>query len=146
MESTKNLSERLYNYLATDDNFNLCCESLKIKSVVDEVDITGKRNPNSKRYMFIGAGCGITYLKYNRNSKKGEVLDKIEHKVIRRVIDNFISRFSKKEQEYYKNIGCSLSAIFSQDQRIQMIIYSSIVEFAKNELGIKKIDFVSVLD
>ena len=43
-------------------------------------------------------------------------------------------------------IGNPIMAVITQDRQIQIEIYSRIVKFAKEVMGIKNISYVSVLD
>lgn len=140
----ESMENRLYKYLIDDKNlFDRCCGSLKLHSVVEDDPMFNKE---TKKYHFIGCGCGITYLKYDKRSPKAKELDNCHNRVIQRLIDTYINKFSKREQKYYESIGCPLSAIFHQDYEIQRKIYSKIVEFANNELGINNITYESYYD
>ena len=101
---------------------------------------------DNKEYIFIGGGCGITYLKFDRLSEKGMELDDIEYNVINNIHAYISNSFTDKEKAYYLKIGNPIMAVITQDRQIQVEIYSRIVKFAKEVLGIKNISYVSVLD
>ena len=58
----------------------------------------------------------------------------IEHKYRRgEILDMFISKFTKKEVEHYKNIGCSLQAIWTQDKGMQLSYWGMVQSFAESK-------------
>ena len=141
---SKSIEKQLEEYLVSkfDEVFNACLESLKIKSVVEEDKPNG---PNRKRYAFFGFGCSINYFTYRKNNKKAkEIADAGKKLIYGKIEDMFVNKFSKKEQQYYENIGCPLRAIFSQDQNIQSTCHYLVTKFAE-EKGVK-LKYVSVLD
>jgi hypothetical protein len=108
-----------------------------------EDDPTLTKNP--KKYAFIGFGCGITYFTYRKNNLKAKEIAERANTLLRGKISNmFLARFTHEEQKYYKNIGCPLLAIFSQDINIQQTYYSMVVKWAE-ENGVK-MDYKSFLD
>lgn len=140
----ESLGDRLEKYLVDnfDKLFKACGESMKIKSIVED-DPTLTKNP--KKYAFIGFGCGITYFTYRKNNLKAKEIAERANTLLRGKISNmFLARFTHEEQKYYKNIGCPLLAIFSQDINIQQTYYSMVVKWAE-ENGVK-MDYKSFLD
>ena len=101
---------------------------------------------NDKReYAFIGVGCGITYPVYRKNNKKLQEIDEAAHKYrLGEILNMFIGKFTKKEVEYYKNIGCPLQAILSQDQGMQLSYWGMVQSFAESK-GLK-MTIKSILD
>lgn len=136
---SNNLATNLYKYIISD-------ESLKdeIRSIfgIQSVLTDGKRN-----YAFIGNGCGITYLKIDRRSKKAIELNSIVYEVRRR-FNSFVmlKYFSNDELIHFHRIGCPVIAILQQDITIQQLFYDKVVEYGKNVLGIKKLRYISNLD
>ena len=115
----KTLSEELLDYLKEHFNemFNDAIKSLSLKSVIEDDDHVPANK--KKRYAFIGFGCGITYLDYRKNNKKAEEIDKSARKYNYDNIEKmFLNKFTKKEYNYYNNIGCPLEAIRAQDQNM----------------------------
>jgi len=140
----ESLGDRLEKYLVDnfDKLFKACGESMKIKSIVED-DPTLTKNP--KKYAFIGFGCGITYFTYRKNNLKAKEIAERANTLLRGKISNmFLARFTHEEQKYYKNIGCPLLAIFSQDINIQQTYYSMVVKWAE-ENGVK-MNYKSFLD
>lgn len=140
----KTLSEELLDYLHEkfDEIFNSAIESLNYKSVVQT---DPKFNNNTRKFAFIGVGCGITYPVYRKNNKKLREIDEAAHKYRRgEILDMFMSKFTKEEIEYYENIGCPLQVIWSQDQRMQLSYWNMVRSFAESK-GLK-MRIKSVLD
>ena len=127
----KTLSEELLDYLKEhfDEMFNDAIESLSQKSIVVE-----DKPKDPKKYAFIGFGCGITYLNYRKNNKKAEEIDRAARKYHYDNIEKmFLNKFTKKEHNYYNNIGCPLEAIWAQDQNMQLSYYYKVRDFAKSK-------------
>jgi len=130
----KTLSEELLDYLKEHFNemFNDAIKSLSLKSVIEDDDHVPANK--KKRYAFIGFGCGITYLDYRKNNKKAEEIDKAARKYHYDNIEKmFLNKFTKKEHNYYNNIGCPLEAIWAQDQNMQLSYYYKVQDFAKSK-------------
>ena len=135
MKKLDNIQNELRQYLV--DNFDTifaeATKSLKYKSIV-ETDPTVTSEKNMKQYAFVGVGCGITYLKYRSNSKLGQAIeDAARYLRSHDIAELFLSKFTTEQQEYYNNIGCSLLAIWSQDQGMQASYYWAVAEFAKTK-------------
>ena len=73
-------------------------------------------------------------------------MDEVEYNVINNLHAYIVNSFTDAEKAYYLKIGNPVMAVLMQDQQIQIEIYSRIVKFAKEVLGIKNISYVSVLD
>ena len=142
MEFVNDLSRECFNYIISDENF---LPSVK-KVFGIESAVVSEFGDANKKYIFIGNGCGITYLKIDRRSKKALELADIEYNVVNNIHEYLINSFTDEEKAYYLKIGNPVMAVLMQDQQIQIEIYSRIVKFAKEVLGIKNISYVSVLD
>lgn len=132
----KTLSEELLDYLYENFNkiFSSAIESLNYKSVVQ---VDPKFSNDTRKFAFIGVGCGITYPVYRKNNKKLQEIDEAAHKYRRYEIFNmFMSKFTKKEVEHYENIGCPLQAIWLQDQGMQYSYWQMVQSFAESK-GLK---------
>ena len=143
-KAKKTLSEELLDYLYENFNkiFSSAIESLNYKSVVQA---DPKFSNDTRKFAFIGVGCGITYPVYRKNNKKLQEIDEAAHKYRRDEIFNmFMSKFTKKEVEHYENIGCPLQAIWSQDQGMQLSYWNMVQSFAESK-GLK-MRIKSVLD
>lgn len=143
-KAKKTLSEELLDYLYENFNkiFSSAIESLNYKSVAQA---DPKFSNDTRKFAFIGVGCGITYPVYRKNNKKLQEIDEAAHKYRRdEIFDMFMSKFTKKEVEHYKNIGCPLQAIWSQDQGMQLSYWNMVQSFAESK-GLK-MRIKSVLD
>lgn len=133
-KSNKTLSQELLDYLKEhfDEMFAEAVKSLSVKSILEDDDHVPA--DKKKRYAFIGFGCGITYFKYRKNNKRAEEINKAQSKFRFDEIENmFLSKFTAKERNYYKNIGCPLEAIWIQDQNMQLSYFYTVSEFAKSK-------------
>lgn len=142
MDFMNDLARDCFNYIISDENF-----LPNVKKVFGiESTVVSEFGDDNKEYIFIGNGCGITYLKIDRRCKKALELDAIEYNVINNIHAYLYNSFTDKEKAYYLKIGNPVMAVLMQDQQIQIEIYSRIVKFAKEVMGIKNISYVSVLD
>ena len=142
MEFINDLSKECFNYIISDKDF-----LPNVKKVFGiESEVVSDFGDDNKVYKFIGNGCGITYLKFDRRSKKAIELDDIVYNIINNLHAYLVNSFTDKEKAYYLKIGNPIMAVLMQDQQIQIEIYSRIVKFAKEVMGIKNISYVSVLD
>ena len=135
-KASKTLSEELLEYLTEnfDKIFGSAIKSLNYRSVVESDPMFSN---DQRKYIFIGVGCGITYPVYRKNNKKLQEIDEAAHKYRWNEIKKmFMSRFSKKEVDYYENIGSPLEAIWSQDQRMQLSYWEMVKKFAESK-GLK---------
>lgn len=133
-KSNKTLSQELLDYLKEhfDEMFAEAVKSLSVKSILEDDDYVPA--DKKKRYAFIGFGCGITYFKYRKNNKRAEEINKAQSKFRFGEIEKmFLSKFTAKERNYYKNIGCPLEAIWIQDQNMQLSYFYTVSEFAKSK-------------
>ena len=142
MEFMNDLSRECFNYIISDENF-----LPNVKKVFGiESDIVSDFGDDKKRYKFIGNGCGITYLMDDRRFKKTRELKEIEYNVINNLHEYIVNSFTDEEKAYFLKIGNPIMAVLMQDQQIQIEIYSRIVKFAKEVMGIKNISYISVRD
>lgn len=142
MEFMNDLSRECFNYIISDENF---LPSIK-KVFGIESDIVSDFGDDKKTYKFIGNGCGITYLMDDRRFKKTRELKEIEYNVINNLHEYIVNSFTDEEKAYFLKIGNPIMAVLMQDQQIQIEIYSRIVKFAKEVMGIKNISYISVRD
>ena len=143
-KTKKTLSEELLDYLYEnfDKIFNSAVKSLNYKSIVQD---DPKFSNDIHEFAFIGVGCGITYPVYRKNNKKLQEINEAAHKYrLGEILNMFMSKFTKKEVEYYKNIGCPLQAIWSQDQGMQLSYWGMVQSFTESK-GLK-MTIKSILD
>lgn len=142
MEFINDLVRNCFNYIISDENF-----LPNVKKVFGiESTVVSEFGDDKKVYGFVGYGCGITYLKYDRRCKKALELDEIEYDVLNNLHAYIANSFTDEEKAYYLKIGNPIMAVLMQDQQIQIEIYSRIIKFVKEVMGIKRISYVSVLD
>ena len=142
MDFMNDLSRECFNYIISDENF-----LPNVKKVFGiESDIVSDFGDDKKTYKFIGNGCGITYLMDDRRFKKTRELKEIEYNVINNLHEYIVNSFTDEEKAYFLKIGNPIMAVLMQDQQIQIEIYSRIVKFAKEVMGIKNISYISVRD
>ena len=135
-KAKKTLSEELLDYLYENFNkiFSSAVESLDYKSIVQA---DPKFSNDTRKFAFIGVGCGITYPVYRKNNKKLQEIAEAAYKYRRgEILDMFMSKFTKKEIKHYENIGCPLQAIWSQDQGMQLSYWEMVQSFAESK-GLK---------
>ena len=145
--SQEELKSGMYNYMISDDKlFDKCCKSLNFKSVISEYPMPHKKGTEPKHYAFVSVGCGITWLKFSKLGKTAKMFDDVYRSVISDVRDWLLSKFTEEEKNYYISIGCPLTAIFYQDQCIQIALYSRAAKFATDIIGIKNVSVESIID
>ena len=133
-KSNKTLSQELLDYLKEhfDEMFAEAVKSLSVKSILEDDDHVPENK--KRRWAMVGVGCGITYFKYRKNNKRAEEINKAQSKFRFGEIEKmFLSKFTAKERNYYKNIGCPLEAIWIQDQNMQLSYFYTVSEFAKSK-------------
>lgn len=133
-KSNKTLSQELLDYLKEhfDEMFAEAVKSLSVKSILEDDDHVPENK--KRRWAMVGFGCGITYFKYRKNNKRAEEINKAQSKFRFGEIEKmFLSKFTAKERNYYKNIGCPLEAIWIQDQNMQLSYFYTVSEFAKSK-------------
>lgn len=135
---SKTLSDELLDYLKShiDELYNVCLNEMGYGSIVEI---------NEKHYNFVGCGCGITWLTYNKNNKRAEEINNAARKYRHNEIESILIK--KLPNKIYKELqkkGCPFEAIWSQMQNLQYAYYELVIKFA-NEHGIN-MNIKSVLD
>ena len=97
MDFMNDLSRECFNYIISDENF---LPSVK-KVFGIESTVVSEFGSDNKEYPFIGSGCGITYLKIDRRSKKALELDDIEYNVVNNIHEYLVNSFTDEEKAYY---------------------------------------------
>lgn len=143
--SKKSIDEQLLAYLKEHINeiYDACTAELGIKSIVEDDNHIPEKD--RKRYAFVGSGCGITYLRYRKNNKKAEEIDKAANKFhFNEIRQMLIDKLPKKEYKRLESIGCPFEAVWSQSQQLQLVYYRLVKKFAETK-GVK-FEIVSHLD
>ena len=133
-KSNKTLSQELLDYLKEhfDEMFAEAVKSLSVKSILEDDDHVPENK--KRRWAMVGVGCGITYFKYRKNNKRAEEINKAQSKFRFGEIEKmYLSKFTAKERNDYKNIGCPLEAIWIQDQNMQLSYFYTVSESAKSK-------------
>ena len=117
---------------------NTAKEALQIKSVV-ETDPMFTDKKNMKSYAFFGFGCGITIIDFDKRSKVGKKIKELgsKHRMTT-FLNMFLKAFTQKEINYYKSVGCPLSAIYYQDIRINGAYEHAVADFMEMK-GVKNV-------
>lgn len=110
--------------------------TMGIQSVVQ--NDTSMVKDDGKRYLFLGTGCSIVYLKYDGRSKKAKEIDEIAHSIRRDVISAVLSNFDSKTRRYYAEHGTPLEAVMFQDMNCNQT-YWSIVQSFMTKKGAKNV-------
>jgi hypothetical protein len=127
MKSKTTIKDELFDFIKDNIEtlYNGCLDEIKCKSIVT--------NNEYKKFIFVGSGCGITYLKY-RKSKKAIEIDEASHVLHdNEVLKILIDKLPSKDYNYLKSIGCPFEAIWWQMQKLQIIYYALIVKFAETK-------------
>lgn len=152
--ATKSLEERFIDYYKTNIMPAVVAslkDAIGIESaVVEDTNFmkgTGE-NGAAKTYKMRGFGCSISYLDYDKRSKKAKELEEVFRSV----------RFKKcrelAEEQFPKSLitqleaeGNPIGALYCQDYDVNSTLYNGVVRFAKDVLKINsRFDYVTRLD
>ena len=128
-KSKKTIEDELVDYLHEhwDEVMNDAMPSMNEKSIV-ETEMLGQ----TRRFAFIGVGCGITYLTHRKGNKKAEAIKAAANKLHFGLAQTwFLKRFTEEDKAYYDKIGCPLGAIWQQDMNMQQAYYYKVLDFAR---------------
>lgn len=132
--SKKSIEEELGDYLYEhwEEVMQAALPSMKEKSIV-ETEMLGQ----TRRFAFIGVGCGITYLTHRKGNKRAEAIKNAANELHYGLAQTwFLNHFTEEEKAYYEKIGCPLGAIWQQDMNMQQAYYYKVLDFA-NMKGVK---------
>ena len=130
----KTISDELLDFMKEniDELYGACLNEIGYKSIIEDDDHVPE--DKKKRYAFVGCGCGITWLKYHKNNKKAEEIDKAARKFRgEEVLKMLVKKLPKKDYNYLKKIGCPFEAVWYQMQNLQTKYYSFVVKFAESK-------------
>lgn len=106
---------------------------------------TGK-NGAARSYKFRGFGCSMSWLEYDKRSKKAVHIDELMRKHKNTTWMNMvIKQFPARIVQQLKEEGTPFDALYSQDMDVNSTLFNGVVRFAK-EMGVKNIDYVTRLD
>lgn len=102
----------------------------------------------AKQYIFRGSGCSISYLDYDKRSKRAAELEQVFRSVRFNECKKLVEKsFSKKLLNQMEKEGCPIGAIYCQDYNVNSTLYHGVVSFAKNILKINShFDYITRLD
>ena len=94
MEFMNDLAKECFNYIISDETF-----LPNVKKVFGiESAVVSDLGDDKEVYSFVGYGCGITYIKYDRRCKGASKLDEIEYNVVNNLHEYFVRSFTNKEK------------------------------------------------
>lgn len=105
-------------------------------------------NGTAKHYKMRGFGCSISYLDYDKRSKKAQELENIFRNLRFTIFkDLVINQFDKKLINQLDNEGTPIGALYCQDYDVNATLYNGVVRFAKEVLKINsRFDYITRLD
>lgn len=117
-------------------------EAIKQMSIVeDDPQFTAGK---IKRYAFVGYGCGISVINFDKRSKIGKKIEELAGKHYRTFEKMFVDGFTAKERAYFLKIGNPLEALFAQDIRIGAR-YTGLVASFMERKGVRNV-YVKTFD
>ena len=120
--------------------------AIKIKSVVEDDKEFFPNKKDRKQYAFVGHGCGISVIHFDKRSKVGtQILELSRKHRMTTFLKEFLKGFSKKEINYFQNIGCPLQALYWQDYQMSSN-YSWMVAHFMESKGVKKVHVMTYDD
>lgn len=153
-QKTQSLEEQFIEFYKTNIMPSVV-ESLKeaigIESaVVEDINYmkgSGK-NGEAKCYKMRGFGCSISYLDYDKRSKKAKELEEVFRSVrFKKCRDLVIAQFPKNLINQLEKEGTPIGALYCQDYDVNSTLFNGVVSFAKEVLKIKtRFDYVTRLD
>lgn len=117
--------------------------TMGIKSVVQ--NDTSMVKDDGKRYLFLGTGCSIVYLKYDGRSKKAKEIEELAHTMHRQIISAVLSHIDLPTRRYYAEHGTPLEAVMFQDMNCNRTFWSIIQNFMGKK-GVKNVRMVANYD
>lgn len=140
----------ILHYLASNESIETLkksiCDEIEIKSIISSVDINSKPIKESKKYIFLGSGCGFSNIEFDgRNRKAHFVIEKANE--IRRDIDKLVvNSFDKKVLQYLKDCGNPIEALQAQNMDYKITYNQLIVSYLEKYYDAKDIWVNSRLD
>lgn len=117
--------------------------TMGIKSVVQ--NDTNMVKDDGKRYLFLGTGCSIVYLKYDGRSKKAKEIEELAHSMHRQIISSVLCNIDLADRRYYAEHGTPLEAVMFQDMNCNRTFWSIIQNFMVKK-GVKNVRIIATYD
>ena len=120
--------------------------AMKIKSVVEDDKEFFTNKKDRKQYALVGYGCGISIIHFDKRSKVGKQIIELSRKhKMTTFLNEFLKGFTKKEINYFQNIGCPLQALYWQDYQMSSKYSWMVADFMESK-GVKKVHVVTYDD
>lgn len=122
-------------------------ESGKLKKKLDEItkqvsviqDDPMLRKKDSKKYLFLGGGCGFAFLEFDRRSKKGKRIAEEWGNIKIEFFDWFLKEnYPEKILQNYRNMGTPLEAVTFQDMSFNSRATGLVAKYME-ENGVKDV-------
>jgi hypothetical protein len=139
-KNSKHFENELFSFLKEHNDSLL----KKMKSITKEVSIIEDdpmftTKENRKQYVFLGGGCGFSFLKFDRRSKKGKKISEAFGKIKPKFFDWFIkTNFTKKELDYFTQLGTPLQAVIHQDLSFNSAVTNICAKYMEKN-GVKNV-------
>jgi len=140
----------ILHYMASNESIEILkktiCNEMEIKSILSQVDINNREIPDTKKYVFLGSGCGFSFIKLDkRNSKATRVIEKA--KEIQKDINNLVRQsFDKEVIDYLKFLGNPIEAIMAQNMQYKSTYDQLIVNYLQKYYQIEDVSVETRLD
>lgn len=113
-------------------------KEINISAIVEDDETT--KTDNSKKYIFLGSGCGFVTLQYDRRKKKVAEYERA-YKLVVIENDTFATKLAKKALDsktikYLRSIGNNPEALIAQNIGVKFAMMGLFLDFLRS----KKID------
>lgn len=120
--------------------------AIKIKSVVEDDKEFFPNKKDRKQYALVGYGCGISIIHFDKRSNVGKQIIELSRKhKMTTFLKEFLKGFTKKEINYFQNIGCPLQALYWQDYQMSNKYSWMVADFMESK-GVKKVHVMTYDD
>lgn len=140
----------ILQYLASNECVEVLkktiCDEMEIKSILSQVDINNVEIKDAKKYVFLGSGCGFSFIRWNkRNSRATRTIEKA--KEVSKDIDNLVRQsFDKEVIDYLKFLGNPIEAIQAQNMNYKSTYDQLIIDFLQKYYQIEGVYIETRLD
>lgn len=140
MPKPNNLEKEFLDFMrkGIPEVVEVCRQALGLKSIVQS-DPTCTPKDKIKTYAFIGFGCGISIIRYDKRSKLGgEIIELSRKHHFTTLQREFLSYFSSAELAKFNTIGHPIAALWQQDVRVGAHYAELVADFMRAK-GCKKV-------
>lgn len=126
-------------------------DALGLRTIVEEDTSVVRghgKNGAPLAYNMRGFGCSVSYLDYDKRSKKAKELEEVFRSVrFKKCRDLVVAQFPKRLVNQLEKEGTPIGAIYCQDFDVNSTLFNGVVRFAKEVLKIKsRFDYMTRLD